>query len=125
MRMIRRMWTAAPIATAILGLALVATAFFAVRLVAFWIYWSDPAHRDQVIEPWMTPRYVAHSWHVPREVMVEALGQDLEQGNGGPPNLARLAAERGVTTAELITVIEAAIEEFRATTPRPGGGRND
>ena len=59
------------------------TTFFAVRLVASWIYWNDPAHRDVEIAPWMTPRYVAHSWRLPPEVVAETL--DLDPPAGPPP----------------------------------------
>jgi hypothetical protein len=109
---LRRIWQAAPVATVILGGALAVSLFFAVRLVAFWIYWADPAHRDQAIEPWMTPGYVAHSWGVPREIAFEALG--LPPAPGGPRSMADLAAERGVSVAELARDLQAAIDAFRA-----------
>jgi hypothetical protein len=51
----------------------VAALFFAVRLTVFTIYWSDPAHRDQAVEGWMTPGYVARSWDVDPEVIRAAL----------------------------------------------------
>jgi hypothetical protein len=109
---LRRIWQAAPVATVILGGALMVSLFFAVRLVAFWIYWADPAHRDQAIEPWMTPGYVAHSWDVPREVAFEAL--DLPPAPGGPRSLQELAAERGVSVDVLAADLQAAIDAFRA-----------
>jgi hypothetical protein len=116
--LLRRIWQAAPVATVILGGALAVSLFFTVRLVAFWIYWADPAHRDQAIEPWMTPGYVAHSWGVPRELAFEALG--LPPAPGGPRSLQELAADRGVAVDDLAQELQAAIEAFRdAQGPRP------
>ncbi|WP_420397652.1 hypothetical protein [Nioella sp.] len=115
---LRRIWQAAPVATVILGGALVVSLFFAVRLVAFWIYWADPAHRDQAIEPWMTPGYVAHSWDVPREVAFEAL--NLPPAPGRPLSLQELAEERGVSVDVLAAQVQTAINAFRAEQgPRP------
>ncbi len=91
------------------------TAFFAVRLVASWIYWSDPAHRDAEIAGWMTPRYVAHSWRLPPDLVAETLG--LDRRTGPPPTLADVAKERGVTVGELAARIEAAAEAHRAADP--------
>lgn len=116
--LIRRIWQAAPVATVILGGALVVSLFFAVRLVAFWIYWADPAHRDQEIEPWMTPGYVAHSWGVPREVAFEALG--LAPAPGRPLSMQELAQERGASVEVLAAQLQTAIDAFRAAPePRP------
>ena len=67
--MIRNFWRHQRVASLIFVVASLAAAFFAVRLVAAWIYWSDPTHRDAAIEGWMTPGYVAQSWDVPREVV--------------------------------------------------------
>jgi len=112
---VKRLWAAAPVATVILGLALVATGFFAVRMVAFSIYWHDPAHRQQQIAGWMTPGYVANSWHVPREVVLEAI--DAPRNPGHPLNLADIAAMQGKTADEVIAEAQAAIAEFRANDP--------
>ncbi len=109
---LKRIWQAAPVATVILGGALAVSLFFAVRLVAFWIYWADPAHRDQAIEPWMTPGYIAHSWGVPRAVAFEAL--NLPPAPGGPRTIQDLAAERGVSVNVLAQDLQAAIDTFRA-----------
>ena len=111
--LLRRIWAVAPIATVILGGAVVIGLFFAIRLVAFWIYWADPAHRDQAIAPWMTPGYIAHSWGVPREVAFEALS--LPPPAGGPQSLDDLAAARGVSVEDLAQDLQTAIDAFRAT----------
>ena len=68
--------------------------------------------QEQPIAPWMTPRYVARSWDVPRETMMEILG--LEAGNPRRRTLADIAAEQGVTVEDYIARIEAGIAAFRA-----------
>ena len=102
-----------PLLFAAFACALALTLFFAVRLVLFSIYWADPKHREQPIAGWMTPGFVAHSWHVPREVMLDLLGPPPE---GAPkrPTLDDIAAERGVPVEDLIAEIEAAIAAHRA-----------
>jgi hypothetical protein len=116
---LRRMWAAAPVATVVLVVALMASTFFGVRTVSNWVYWNDPAHIDQPIAGWMTPGYVAHSWDIPRPVMIEALalGEDDPKGR----NLKRLAEAQGIPLDELIARIEAAIMAHRAATPQEGG----
>jgi hypothetical protein len=76
-------------------------------------------HRLEAERPlagWMTPRYVAHSWRVPREVMQEALGE-LPPPGRGRPTLRRIAADQGVPLEDLVGRIEAAVVAYRA-----GGG---
>ena len=111
----RRLWRDHRLLTIAFLLAGVLTTFFAVRLIASWIYWNDPAHRDVEIAGWMTPRYVAHSWRLPPEIVAETL--DLGPPAGPPPTFADLAAERGVTVEDLATQIEAAAEAHRAARP--------
>ena len=117
-RFVKRLWSAAPLATLVLALALVGAGVFGGRTVAAWLYWRDPARQEQPIAGWMTPRYIAHSWDVPREVMETALG-DLGPLSGGPRPLARLAADQGVPLEVLITRLETAIAVYRAEAPQP------
>lgn len=109
---VKRLWAAAPIATVVLALALLFGAFFTARTVAFWVYWHDPAHRQQAVAAWMTPGFVAHSWHVPREVVLEAI--DAPPSPGHPMSLEELAAQRGVPVSTLVDEINAAIAAFNA-----------
>jgi hypothetical protein len=93
--------------------ALGITLFFATRMVVFIIYWSDPAHRDQTIQDWMTPGYVSKSWDVPRDdlkAVFEALDLTSER-----KTLAQIAAEGGIPVQELTMQIEAAIAASRAS----------
>jgi hypothetical protein len=113
--MLKSAWKTNRVAVLILAGACLVGLFFAVRLVVFSIYWSDPARRDAVIEGWQTPGYIAMSWKVPRPVIADALG--LEEGERARTSLEDLAKERGVPTAELIRELEAAILDFRADNP--------
>ncbi|MCK0170451.1 hypothetical protein MWU53_05205 [Aliiroseovarius sp. S1123] len=116
---LHRMWAAAPIATVILVIALSASAVFGVRTIGNWVYWNDPAHIDQPIAGWMTPRYVAFSWDVPRPVMIDAIAMGDKNPEGR--NLKRLAEAQGISLEELILRIETAIEEHRTTATKDGG----
>jgi hypothetical protein len=93
--------------------ALAFTLFFAVRVAVFAIYWSDPAHRDQAVAGWMTPRYIAHSWQVPPSVVADAL-QLAPARTGRPPTLESIAAARGVAVEDLSAEVQAAIVRYRA-----------
>jgi hypothetical protein len=97
-----------------LALAVAVALLFAVRLTVFTIYWSDPAHRDQRIEGWMTPGYVARSWEVEPEVIRAALPPMQETGPGARPTLDGIAASEGITLAELVARIETAIAGARS-----------
>ena len=90
--------------------------FFAVRTTVATIYWMDPAHQDQPLAPWMTPRYVAKSYKLPPEVLGPALS--LEQG--APPlriSLEKIADTMGVTMDELQQRIDAAAAAWRSENP--------
>ena len=91
---------------ALLGLGL------GLRAALYWVQWSDPARRDARIEGWMTPRYVALSWGVDREVVAGALG--LEPGGGRRLTLDEIAQARGVPLAEVEAALMAAILAARA-----------
>lgn len=104
-------WRRRPLLTTVFGLALALTLFFAIRAVAFLIYWSDPAQRDQRIEGWMTPRYVVKSWRLPPEVMIEALGEGPMPGKRR--TLADIATDQGITLEELAARIALAAQDHR------------
>jgi len=105
-------WSKHPILVTGFLVALGVTLFFATRLIFFTIYWSDPAHRDQVLQGWMTPGYVAKSWDISREDMLAALGGVPVTGNRR--TLEQIAEDRGIALRELITQIETAIAGHRA-----------
>ncbi|RPE71768.1 hypothetical protein EDD53_0896 [Pacificibacter maritimus] len=114
-RFVKHLWSHAPFATLILAVSLLVAGVFATRSVALWIYWNDPAHRAQALEPWMTPKYISHSWRVPTQVVVDALG-DFERAKKGPMRLEQIAAELDVTPETLIDRIDQAITDYQADT---------
>ena len=92
------------------GAALMLALLFAVRLSIFTMYWADPAHRNQPIEGWMTPGYIARSYDVDPDVIRAALPIQLDARS----TLARIAAREGVAIDTLIAEIEGAIERAMA-----------
>lgn len=94
-------------------LALALTLFFGIRAAIFSIYWMDPDHRDEAIAGWMTPRYVAHSWQVPPEVVGDALSLS-QDGTGRRVTIEEIARSRGVPVEEVAAELTQAIEAFRA-----------
>lgn len=55
-------------------LAATLTLVFAVRIAFFSIYWADPEHKNQMLEGWMTPRYIAHSYRLEHQDVRRTLG---------------------------------------------------
>ena len=110
MTLLRRLWQNHRLLLLVFLATSAIALFFAVRLVAFFIYWADPAHRDQDIAGWMTPGYVSQSWDVPRNVIEEVLGPRTE---GKGRRLRDIADARGQTFDQLVTDLKDAIESYR------------
>lgn len=108
-----RIWRAAPVATVILALALSASAIFATRATVFWLTRPPAAERFLPVAPWMTPRYVARSWHVPPKLVAEAIQAPMPPPKG-PMSLSQIAQMRGVPVDQVIAEAQAAIDAFRA-----------
>lgn len=119
--MIKRLWHRQRIALIGFVIALGALGFFGFRTTAAWIYWNDPAHQDQPLAGWMSPRYVARSYDLPPEVIGPALF--LEQD--APPrriSIEKIADENGLTLRELQARIDAAATAWRAAQEVGSGG---
>lgn len=87
--------------------------FFAGSAAKQWLYWNDPAHRNQVIQGWMTPRYVMNSWSVPPRAIADVLGLDPENRPPRPLNLDQIAYDLDIPTATLIAQLTIAIQDFK------------
>lgn len=98
---------------------LVAALTFGLGARSAWyaVVWSETEDLDPQIEYWMTPRYVAHSWELPLDVVQTALGDPIPTGRRR--TLDDIAAERGIPVADLIARIEAEIARHRSQIPRP------
>ena len=95
------------------GVVLAALGAFGVRTLHATLYWMDPAHQDQPLAGWMTPRYVAQSYRLPPE----AFGPALFLAPDTPPHrvsLSMIAAENGVTLDDLQDRVDAAAAAWRA-----------
>ena len=85
------------------------TGFFGLRTVSNYIYWADPAHQNQTLAGWMTPRYVARSYAIPPEVVKAAWGLDPDSPLKRA-SLDTIAVERGMTLDQMqAQIIRAAV----------------
>lgn len=98
-----RLWTDHKALMLAFGLALCVTVFFGVRLALFSLYWADPAHHRQALQDWMTPRYVAYSYHLPPEDVMRALSGGAEVARR--PTLGDLSEITGQSLEEMQAVI--------------------
>lgn len=110
---LRHLWTHHRLLTLLFAAALASTAFFGVRTVRQAIYWADPAHQNQPLEPWMPPNYVGMSYGLPPDVLGPLLGLDPDAPRVRI-TMAEIAAAQGITLTELQSRIEAAAEAHRA-----------
>ncbi len=110
MKRLSSIWTSHPLLSTGFALALTLTLYFGTRTVMATLYWSDPAHRDQSLQSWMTPGYIGHSWEIPREVLETAIGPLPDQKR---PTLEVIAKTQGIPVAELIARIQSAILAHR------------
>ena len=90
--------------------ALLLTAILFVRLIADVVYW--PQHQDQTISGWMTVGYVALSYDVDKDGLVEALG--VESDLRRHLTLKAIADAQDMTLAELRNVLIKAVMNQRA-----------
>ncbi len=97
-----------PILTLTFALALVLTLFFAVRFTVQVVYWSNPDHRNQQVQPWMTVGYIGKSWGLPAREIDAMAGLPPPQ-RGRPASLQQIARDRGVPVAEVIAQVESAL----------------
>lgn len=92
-------------------LALMLTSVFAVRTMIALVYW--PQHRDADISGWMTVGYVAHSYDVDKDGLIEALG--IEADLRRHLTLKAIADGQDMTMVELRNVLLKAVIDQRAT----------
>ena len=111
----RHPWT-----TAALGVALCALAFFAWQLVDGTRRAARPP--EPALEAWMSPRFVARSWNLPRETIEELMEIEPDAGRETRPRtLADVLERTGLTLEELQRRVELADEEDRLRRGRRDG----
>lgn len=119
MNFVRYLLNRQPIAFAVCLVALLAAAVFGGRFITEALYFSNPAHRYQSLEPWMSPRYVSHSYDLPREVVADVFGIDLEAERAEdrrdkPPRMREIAQRQGLSIAELEAKLRATAAAYAA-----------
>lgn len=118
MTFLRFLFRKHPIAAGLLALCLAGLAWFTFSTVREAMYFSDPAHHEQTLEPWMSPRYVGKSWDLPPETIVRIM--ELEP-NFKQPTLRHVTEHLGITMDQLQDRVEAAKAELEAMRHRPHG----
>ncbi len=89
--------------------ALILTAVLLVRLIADVAYW--PQHQDEPISGWMTVGYVAHSYAVDKDGLIEALG--IETDLRRHLTLTAIADAQDMSLAELRNALLKAVIDQR------------
>jgi hypothetical protein len=121
MNKLRYLWAHHRFASIGFTVALIAALFFSVSFVRRAIYWSDPAHHRQIPEPWMTPGYIAQSWHLPIPE-VEAILR-IENARAivgtGRPTLDRIAKATDQSVQTLLDRLAAALPAATAQQADP------
>lgn len=119
MNTLRRLWAEQRLVLIAFVIAVGLAAFFGGRIVVRAVYWANPAHHRQLPEPWMTPGYIARSWHLRPEEIDRTLGEGVGPGfiPDGPPTLERIAAKLGVPVGELTARLTTALPALAAQEP--------
>ena len=105
-------------AIAALLLVLAVTGLFSVRTVRRAIYWR--MHRDEVIRPWMSLPYVAHSYRLPPRVLYDALKIPHPPHDHRP--IREIAKEQNRSVEEVISTLQGAIAIERSRLKSPSSG---
>jgi len=113
MSTLRRVVRAHPITSACFVIALLALLWFGISFLSGALYFNDPKHRNQAIEPWMTPRYVSRSWRIPPEKLNPILELEKRDGEGRPPTMGQIATDLNLTIDELEALIAQTSQELQ------------
>lgn len=113
MRALRRLWAEQRLALVAFLVALSLAGFFGGRMISRALYWADPAHHRQAPEGWMTPGYIARSWHIEVQAVDALLGiEDARKlVEDDRPTLEAIAEKLGVPVADLIARLEAGLPD--------------
>lgn len=96
--------------SALLVMAVCGLLYFGGSFVSEVLYFSDPAHRDQKLAMWMSPRYVAKSWDLPREIIIDVMQLEPDHKQ---KTLADVTEHLGIGLEELESRIRIAKTELR------------
>ena len=105
MSFLKFLWAKHPFASVAFALALGGLVVFGSGFVRDTLYFNDPAHRNQDLEPWMTPRYVVRVYDLPPEDVSRVLG--LSPGTAPRLTLERIAETQGRPLAQVLADLDA------------------
>ena len=100
--MSRPVWRRHPWLTLIFVVASVLAAGLALRVA---VLVADAPDTTPVIEGWMTPRYIVHSYGLVPEQLAQVLAK--EPGESPNDTLLEIAATRGVPVSDLTAAVQA------------------
>lgn len=97
----------------LIGFVLVSilTLLFFMRTVIGAVYFNN--NKDRPIEPWMPIGFIAKSYQVPSEVLVQAVGIPLDKSI--LRQLRRVSQETDIPYDRLVEILMETIKEFRAS----------
>ncbi|NVO23692.1 hypothetical protein [Donghicola mangrovi] len=108
-------WRRHPYVSLLFVVVLALTLAFGIRTVTkARDFWHAPIAQNQPLQEWMTPRYIAASWHIDKpdmfRIMQEVTGLDpMATGDGKPQPLDRIAVQADMPVQVLIDDLTAAI----------------
>ncbi|MCF6304051.1 MAG: hypothetical protein L3J33_01590 [Rhodobacteraceae bacterium] len=91
------------------------TIMFLIRTIFDTVYFQN--NRDRPIEPWMPIGYIAKTYDVPPEVLLQSAGIPLD--NSIRRRIRRVAQETGIPYEQLVAQLMDAIEQHRAMAQQP------
>lgn len=92
-------------------LSIIAAVFISATYLADAIYFDDPRHQNVELRAWMTPRYVALSYDLPRSVVLSILG--IQPETNFSTGMDSLAQNLGLTLEELTVKVKTEAEVYR------------
>lgn len=111
MGFLRYLWVKQRTLTLVLMLAIGGLGWFGSRFVGEAMYFADPAHQRQPLALWMSPRYVAKSWDLPPEVVINLMQLEPDHKQ---KTLRDVTLHLGITLPELQSRVEKARAEMDA-----------
>lgn len=100
----RPVWRQHPWLSLVFVVAVVLALTFAARTVMLAFDWG---RAPPVVEGWMTPRYIVHSYDIDPQVLARVL--EKQPGESPRDTLAEIAKARGVPVADLMAAVQALV----------------
>ena len=95
-------------------LSIITAVFISATYLADAIYFDDPRHQNVELRAWMTPRYVAHSYDLPRNVLLNIL--EIQPETNFTKGMDTIAENLGLTLEELTVKVKTEAEVYRELT---------